>query len=130
MSESFANPEGQADDVPSVQQAANDLREAAGEKARQIAQSAEERAQLLKESAAEKAQEFREYAGEKATQIADVAGEKASQFKDVAGEQWEETRVKAREVHADFEEYFRQHPTKSVLVAAGVGFLVGLIVRR
>ena len=130
MSENFANPEDEVEDVPSVQQAASDLREAAGEKARTIAQSAEERAQLLKESAAQKAQQFREYAGEKATQVKEVAGEKAQQFKDVAGEQWEETRVKAREVHADFEEYIRQHPTKSVLIAAGVGFLLGLIVRR
>ena len=100
------------------------------EKTRQIAQSAEERAQLLKESAAQKAQDFREYAGERASQIADSAGEKAAQFKDAAGEHWEETRVKAREVHADLEEYIRQHPTKSVMVAAGVGFLLGLIVRR
>ena len=69
-------------------------------------------------------------AGEKASQLADAAGEKAAQFREVAGEQWEETRVKAREVHADFEDYIRQHPTKSVLVAAGVGFLLGLIVRR
>ena len=131
MSESFANQEGAPDgETPSVQQAANDLREAAGEKARQIAENAEERAQLLKESAAEKAQQFREYAGEKAGQIADPAGDRATQFKDVAGEQWEETRVKAREVHADFEEYIRQHPTKSVLIAAGTGFLLGLIVRR
>ncbi|HJM64123.1 MAG: hypothetical protein CMN05_03395 [Roseibacillus sp.] len=130
MSEPIANQEEQSGTPPSTQQAANDLREAAGEKTRQIAQSAEERAQLLKESAAQKAQHFREYAGEKASQIADVAGEKAAQFKDAAGEHWEETRVKAREVHADLEDYIRQHPTKSVLVAAGVGFLLGLIVRR
>lgn len=130
MSEPIANKEEQSEESPSTQQAANDLRRAAGEKARPIAQSPEERAQLLKEAAAQKAQKFREYAGEKATQIADVAGEKAAQFKDAAGEHWEETRVKAREVHADLEEYIRQHPTKSVLVAAGVGFLLGLIVRR
>ncbi|MBJ06216.1 MAG: hypothetical protein CMO40_03730 [Verrucomicrobiaceae bacterium] len=127
MSETMTNKEEHPEETPSVQQAANDLREAAGEKP---APSPEERPQLLKESAAQKAQQFRDYAGEKASQIADAAGEKAAQFKGVAGEQWEETRIKAREVHADFEEYIRQHPTQSVLVAAGVGFLLGLIVRR
>ena len=130
MSDSIANQDEQSGEMPSTQKAANDLREAAGVKTRQVAQSAEERAQLLKESAAEKAQKFRDFAGEKASQFADAAGEKASQFKDVAGEHWEETRVKAREVHADLEEYIRQHPSKSVLIAAGVGFLLGLIVRR
>ena len=130
MSEQLARPEGETEDAPSVQQAADDLREAAGEETHQIVQSAEERAQLLKESAAEKAQQFRDYAGEKTSQIKDVAEEKASAIKDVAGEQWEETRDKAREVHADFEEYIRMYPSKSVLIAAGVGLLVGLIVRR
>lgn len=130
MSDSLADPESNPDEVPSVHQAANDLREAAGQKARKITENAEERAQLLKESAAEKAQQFRDYAGDKAAQIKEVAEEKAAQIKEVAGEQWEETRVKAREVHADFEEYIRRHPTKSILVAAGVGFLFGLIVRR
>ena len=85
---------------------------------------------MLKDAAAQKAQKLRDFAGEKASQFADVAGEKASQFKDVAGEHWGETRVKAREIQSDLEEYVRQHPSKSLLIAAGVGFLVGLIVRR
>ena len=130
MSDSIASQEEQSKDIPSTEQAANDLRQAAGIKGREIAGSAEERAQLLKDSAAQKAQKFRDFAGEKASQFADAAGEKASQFKDVAGEHWEETRVKAREIQSEVEEYVRQHPTKSILVAAGVGFLMGLIVRR
>jgi ElaB/YqjD/DUF883 family membrane-anchored ribosome-binding protein len=69
-------------------------------------------------------------AEDKASELKDVVGDRAQQFKEVAGEQWEETRDKAREVHADFEEYIRMYPSKSVLIAAGVGLLVGLIVRR
>ena len=130
MSDPIALTEEHLKDIPSTEQAANDLRQAAGIKSREIAQSAEERAQLLKDSAAQKAQKLRDFAGEKAAQFADVAGEKASQFKDVAGEHWGETRVKAREIQSDLEAYVRQHPSKSLLVAAGVGFLVGLIVRR
>ena len=119
MSDPIAITEEQLKDIPSTEQAANDLRQAAGIKSREIAQSAEERAQLLKDSAAQKAQKLRNF-----------AGEKASQFADVAGEHWEETRVKAREIQSDIEEYVRQHPSKSILVAAGVGFLLGLVVRR
>jgi ElaB/YqjD/DUF883 family membrane-anchored ribosome-binding protein len=49
---------------------------------------------------------------------------------EVAEGGWEETRVKAREAHADLESYIRANPTKSILIAAGIGFLVGLVVRR
>lgn len=130
MSESSANPDAGSADSPSVQQAANDLREAAGHRAQEVAHTAEERARQLKESAAQKAQQFRDFAGEKAEHMKEVAGEKAHQFKEVAGDQWEGTRIKARELYADCEDYVRQHPTKSVLVAASAGLLLGLIVRR
>ena len=93
MSDPIALTEEQMKDIPSTEQAANDLRQAAGIKSREIAQSAEERAQLLKDSAAQKAQKLRDFAGEKASQFADVAGEKASQFKDVAGEHWGERPI-------------------------------------
>lgn len=123
MSEPYANPETDPD--PSVQRAADDLRDAAGQEARAISEDAEERAQQIKESAAQRAQQFRDYA-EPAPHGPPPSAEddRASQF------QWEETRVKAREFHADLEEYIRMHPTQSVLMAAGAGFLLGLIVRR
>ena len=72
----------------------------------------------------------RDFAEDKATHLKEVAGEKAAQFKEVAEGQWEDTRDMAREAHADLEKYIRQHPTKSVLAAAGVGLLLGLIIRR
>ena len=115
---------------PSVQKAADDLRAAAAQSASQVASSAEERARQLKESASKKAQQFREFAGEKADQVRDVAGDKAQQFKSVAGEQWKDTQVRATEFHSEVEDYVRQHPTKSLLTAAGVGLLFGLILRR
>ncbi len=94
--------------APSVGQAANDLRTAAGEKAREFVHNAEEKANSLKLAAVDKAQ----------------------QLKENAAEQWEETRVKAKELHLTAEDYIRENPTKCVLSALGVGFLVGLIVRR
>ncbi|MFK7909374.1 MAG: YqjD family protein [Akkermansiaceae bacterium] len=134
MEETFADPDFNTDspfsETPASQKAASDLRAAAGDKARQIANDAGAKAQQLKQTAVDKAQQFREYAGNKASEIKDTAGTKAQQFKDAAGEQMQNSRVKAREAHADAEEYIRQHPTKSVLTALGVGVLIGLVIRR
>ncbi|MBX3741497.1 MAG: DUF883 family protein [Akkermansiaceae bacterium] len=147
MSDSFAttnnlDPEaGFTQGSPSVAQAANDLRAAAGEKVRELASTASAQASALKEKAVESAHQFREVAGEKASQFKATAAEKAEalkhaaserahQFRETATEQWEDTRVKAKELHVTAEDYIRQNPTKSVLGALGVGFLIGLILRR
>ncbi len=127
--------------TPSIAQAASELRAAAGEKAREFAQLADEKASSLKERAVESAHQFRETAAERATQFRAAASEKAtafkiaasdkaSQFKDTANEQWQDTRVKAKELHVTAEDYIRQNPTKCVLSALGAGFLIGLIARR
>ena len=113
------DPEAGFTQTPSVSQAANDLRAAAGEKAREFVHTAEEKAAALKDRAVESAQQFR-----------DTATERASQLKASATEQWQDTRVKAKELHITAEDYIRQNPTKCVLSALGAGFLIGLIVRR
>jgi ElaB/YqjD/DUF883 family membrane-anchored ribosome-binding protein len=113
------DPEAGFTQTPSIGQAANDLRTAAGEKARELVQTAESKAAALKERAVESAQHFRE-----------TATQKASALKASATEQWEDTRVRAKELHVTAEDYIRQNPTKCVLSALGLGFLIGLIVRR
>jgi ElaB/YqjD/DUF883 family membrane-anchored ribosome-binding protein len=134
MEETYADPNFATDspfsETPPSQHAANDLRAAAGDKAQHIAQDASNKAQQFKQTAVDKAQQFREFAGNKASDIKDTAGVKAQQIKQAAGEQMQHSRVKAREVHADTEEYIRQHPTKSVLTALGIGFVIGLLIRR
>ena len=124
MSNSLVTPnnldsEAECAQTPSIAQAANDLRAAAGEKARELAHSAETKASVLRERAVESAQHFRDNAAEKATAL-----------KSAATEQWQDTRVKAKELHVTTEEYIRQNPTKCVVSALGIGFLIGLIVRR
>lgn len=116
---SSLDPEAGFTQTPSIGQAANDLRAAAGEKAREFVHTAESKAALLKERAVESAQQFRE-----------TATQKAAALKTSATEQWEDTRVRARELHVTAEDYIRQNPTKCVLSALGMGFLIGLIVRR
>ena len=58
------------------------------------------------------------------------ATEKAQHAKESAQHQWDETRVKAREIQVTAEDYIRQNPTKAVLGALGIGFLIGLIARN
>jgi len=135
------HPEAGSAPSPSVAQAANDLRSAAGVKARELVQSAEETAANIKERARESAQQFRDTATERATQFKAAATEKATAFKSAATDraqhfretatgQWEDTRVKAKEFQVTAEDYIRQNPTKCVLSALGAGFLVGLLARR
>ncbi len=112
--------------TPSVHEAASDLRSAAGGFA--SATSAE--AAKLKDRAVESAQAFKASAIEKAEHYKTVAADKAHHAKETAQHQWEETRVKAREIHVTAEDYIRQNPTKAVLGALGVGFLIGLIARN
>jgi ElaB/YqjD/DUF883 family membrane-anchored ribosome-binding protein len=149
MSDSFATPNNLNPEAgftpgsgsPSVAQAASDLRAAAGEKVRELASNASAQANVLKEKAVDSAHQFREVASEKAAHFKSSAAEKADalkhaaserahQFRETATEQWQDTRVKAKEFQETAEDYIRQNPTKSVLGALGVGFLIGLILRR
>jgi len=122
---------------PSPEAAASDLRNAAadfakttGEQAKQVKARAIETASALKATAAEKADHYKAVATEKADHYKTVATEKVHQAKQNAQHQWDETRVKAKEIHVTAEDYIRQNPTKAVLGALGVGFLIGLITRR
>ena len=144
MSEAFADtdPANPYSDSPAAKSAADDLRAAAeGKTPARVPTATEEKARALKEAAAQKASQLRDYAGEKAQDLKSSASDKieairggaeetAIQLKGVAGEQWQDTRVKARELHASMEDYIRANPTKAVLTAAGIGLLLGLISRR
>ena len=122
---------------PSVSTAADDLRAASrdmaattGAQATKVKDRAVETAQALKATATEKAEHYKAVATEKADHYKTVATEKANQAKQQAQQQWDDTRVKAKEIHVTAEDYIRQNPTKAVLGALGVGFLIGLITRN
>ncbi|MGC6425372.1 MAG: DUF883 family protein [Akkermansiaceae bacterium] len=143
MNEAFADtdPTTPFTEVPPAKGAANDLRAAAGGSGSKSLSPTEEKAKMLKDAAVEKASALRDFAGEKASQIKDAAEEHAGnlkvtaeeaalQLKGVAGEQWQDTRIKAKELQASMEDSVRANPTQAVLIAAGIGFLAGLIIRR
>jgi ElaB/YqjD/DUF883 family membrane-anchored ribosome-binding protein len=123
--------------APSVSEAVSELRHAAGDfaaatgaEASRLKERAVETAQSFKATATEKADHFKAVAAEKADHYKAVATEKVQHAKETAHHQWEETRVKAKEIHVTAEDYIRQNPTKAVLGALGIGFLIGLIARN
>jgi ElaB/YqjD/DUF883 family membrane-anchored ribosome-binding protein len=116
----------QAGGAPSVSDAASDLRSAAGD----FASTAGAQASKLKDRAVETAQAMKSSATEKADHYKAVTTDKVQHAKETAQQQWDETRVKAKEIHVTAEDYIRQNPTKAVLGALGVGFLIGLIARN
>lgn len=54
----------------------------------------------------------------------------AERFKTVASDTLNQSKERAKEIHVTVEDYVRQHPTKCVASALGVGLLLGLIIRR
>lgn len=142
MNESTANPEfTPTPGSPDARSAADDLRSAAAgepleptslpktpaaQKAAEIRTYANETAEHFKESA----EHLKDTTKEKLSHFRDSAEETAAGFRDSATEHWQETRLKARELHLALEDSIRQSPTKAVLTAAGVGFVLALILKK
>lgn len=73
-------------------------------------------------------------AGETARKTYDAAREKAQQVmgqvRDRAGAYYQQGREKAADYEQRVEEMVREQPMKAVLIAAGVGLLLGVLLRR
>lgn len=106
-----------ASDFLGVSNAAADLRSHAAD--RDMKDFAATQPQTVKAVAVDKAQQFRE-----------AAAEKAQAFKAEAQVKLKEGAQKLKDIQADAEVYIRENPTKAVLTAAGIGLVIGLIVRR
>ncbi len=65
-----------------------------------------------------------------AAEVRDAAAEAAREIKERANAIAGEWKGKAADVQKDVEQYVRANPTKSVLAAIGVGFVLGLICRK
>lgn len=65
-----------------------------------------------------------------AAEMRDAATEAARELRERAGSVAGEWQDKARGIQQEIEEYVRAHPAKSILAAAGVGFVIGIICRR
>ncbi|MEZ5301364.1 MAG: hypothetical protein R3F11_12030 [Verrucomicrobiales bacterium] len=86
--------------------------------------------QASKEHAQQAAQELRSAAEHKVQQLRGSAEQKAEQFRDYAETTWQDAKLKANDLLEEGEKYVRENPTRSILTAVGVGFVLGLIFRR
>ena len=78
------------------------------------------------EAATQVGQNLRDLGG----QVRDMATERYSQLKDQASEYYESGRERAREWEENLEQYVQEKPLQAVLIAAGVGVLLGLLWKR
>jgi ElaB/YqjD/DUF883 family membrane-anchored ribosome-binding protein len=71
-----------------------------------------------------------ERAGKEVRKSADAARETYRDAADKVQKSYKRTRSEVKRIGRDVGEYVRENPGKAVLIAAGIGFLVGLVVRR
>lgn len=64
------------------------------------------------------------------TQVRDAAQEKFNDLRDQASQYYEQGRESAKEWEHNLEQYVQDQPVKSLLIAAGVGLLLGFFWRR
>jgi len=82
-------------------------------------------------------EDLRRKAGDVKQSVADLgstaraaAEEKFGELKDSAGQYYEMGRERVYDAEQSVEEYIRDQPVKSVLIAAGIGFLFGACYMR
>jgi ElaB/YqjD/DUF883 family membrane-anchored ribosome-binding protein len=74
--------------------------------------------------------QLRDKAASMAGNIRDAATEQYEHLRDTASEYYDQGRRKAQEWQQGLEEYVQEQPIKSLLIAAGVGMLLGILWKR
>jgi ElaB/YqjD/DUF883 family membrane-anchored ribosome-binding protein len=80
----------------------------------------------FKAEASAKTEEIRLAAEKEAEELPQAAQSKAREFSGMA----ESALAKAKTWQSNGEGYFRENPTKSIFIALGLGFFVGLMFRK
>ncbi|WBU54353.1 YqjD family protein [Paracoccus sp. SCSIO 75233] len=130
--------------MASNEYSANDLKADAKEAARDVGYEARETLDTARqrgEELAGRAQQVAQNAREKAGEYADSARELGREYADVARDEarrlYHEGERRAADVAAQAEDYYddvsdmvRRNPAQALGIAAGIGFLVGLMIAR
>jgi ElaB/YqjD/DUF883 family membrane-anchored ribosome-binding protein len=80
----------------------------------------------LKETAAQVGENLRNLGG----QVREQATQQYEQLRDQASDYYEQGRQRAMEVEQSLEQYVHEKPIQSLLIAAGVGMLLGILWKR
>ena len=80
----------------------------------------------LKESAAHVGESLKEFGGT----VREVAHQGVDQLRHQAEAYYQQGRQKAQQAGGSVEQFVRDEPVKSVLIAAGVGLLLGILWKR
>ena len=80
----------------------------------------------LRDSAAQVGENIRNIGG----QVRDQATEQYNQLRDQASEYYEHGRQRAMEMEQSLEQYVQEKPIQALLMAAGVGLLLGVLWKR
>jgi ElaB/YqjD/DUF883 family membrane-anchored ribosome-binding protein len=84
----------------------------------------------FKEAASAKVENIRQAAAQKADELRGAGQDKAQELRGAADCAWSDTKSQAKSWQAEGEAYVRDNPTKAVLMALGVGVLLGLMFRK
>jgi ElaB/YqjD/DUF883 family membrane-anchored ribosome-binding protein len=77
-----------------------------------------------------KLQSSRTHARQAAEDLKSAAGVIAGEYRGKAEQVWDDARDRVRTFQQDADQYVRENPTKAVITALGIGFVLGLIFRR
>jgi ElaB/YqjD/DUF883 family membrane-anchored ribosome-binding protein len=73
---------------------------------------------------------LRDTASQVGQQVRDAAREQYGHLRDQASEYYERGRDMAQQWEQNLEGYIQEQPIKSILIAAGVGLLLGVLLKR
>ncbi len=106
-----------------------DALEKAREKFSEVAEKARQGGSQVREVTKEKAARVSEVAKEKATQAGEAAKEKYGVAVDNLKHGYDRVHKDMGKLTEDVNEYVRDNPGRSILIAAGIGFVVGTLLR-
>jgi ElaB/YqjD/DUF883 family membrane-anchored ribosome-binding protein len=91
---------------------------------------AQDKLESSKIHARKAAEDLKSAAGAVASEYRGKAEEAWGDARDKAEAAWGDATDRARTFQQDAEQYVRENPTKAVVTALGIGFVIGMIFRR
>jgi ElaB/YqjD/DUF883 family membrane-anchored ribosome-binding protein len=129
MAESSQNPR-QETGKPQEPSRTTDARDRAREQGAQAYEQAREVGTQVYDRAREVGSQVRDQARDMGTQIKEGTQEVMHQVGETAAEYYEQSRKAVGQLEKSLEGYIREKPLQSLLIAAGVGMLAGLLWRK